>query len=404
MANEEFVPGSGARVPLASAAVKWMAIARVPPDFRYPYHAAAVGGLPTALRSAYGAQPGSLAPHAGGGAAEEQWTLEAASVRSTTSARFQTPDAHCSGWKGSLLRSLRWAVGWRTAHPFSQRAWAEPLRLQAPTSPRRTPCAQPPGLSPVPLATALGRSSGAKEPNKVMDVAIPVSAKRCAAVLGTITLLLVAASIGASVLSFATIHDPFLSQVRESLVRLAWVDGEANIPTWYSTSLLLVCAFLLATIATAHRADPNGQPVRWLILSLIFGFLSLDETAQLHELSIAPLHEWLGTSGYLYYAWVIPAAICVALFLVLYLSFLANLPERTRRLFLLAGAIFVGGALGIEAISAKQASLHGEHNLTYHLIITLEELLEMAGVIAFIYALLDYLGRQFTRVGFNLSR
>jgi hypothetical protein len=33
-----------------------------------------------------------------------------------------------------------------------QRNWAEPLRLRAPTSPRRTPCAQASELSPVPLA------------------------------------------------------------------------------------------------------------------------------------------------------------------------------------------------------------------------------------------------------------
>lgn len=237
-----------------------------------------------------------------------------------------------------------------------------------------------------------------------MDVAIPVSARRCAAALGTITLLLVVASLGASLLSFLPIQDPVLNHLRESVIRLTWVDGEGNIPTWYSSCLLLLCAFLLGTIASAHWGDPNGQSVRWIILALIFGFLSLDETAQLHELSIAPLHQWLGTTGFLYYAWVIPAAICVVIFVLSYLKFLARLPGRTRRLFLFAGAVFIGGSLGVEAFSAKQASLHGEHNLVYHLIVTLEELLEMLGVIVFIYALLDYLGRQFTRVSFNLTR
>jgi hypothetical protein len=80
------------------------------------------------------------------------------------------------------------------------------------------------------------------------------------------------------------------------------------------------------------------------------------------------------------------------------------LPARTRRLFLAAGAIFVAGAIGVEAVSGMQASLHGEQNLTYHLVITVEELLEMTGIVIFIYALLDYIGGQLTTVGFHVTR
>jgi hypothetical protein len=132
-------------------------------------------------------------------------------------------------------------------------------------------------------------------------------------------------------------------------------------------------------------------------------FLSLDETAQLHELSIRPLQDGFGATGVFYYAWIIPAGLCIALFAVAYVNFLASLPARTRRLFLVAGITFVGGAIGVEAISGKHASLHGEGNLTYHLITTLEELFEMAGLVLFIYALLDYISRQFTRVSFHVT-
>ena len=236
-----------------------------------------------------------------------------------------------------------------------------------------------------------------------MDVAIPVSAKRCAAALGLIVVALVAASLGASFLSVVPVEDSFLGQVKESVVRLAWVDGEGNIPAWYSASLLLLCSLLLATIAFAHKQQRGGHVLHWVVLSLIFAFLSLDETAQLHELSIAPLRDIFGTTGFLYYGWIVPAGLCVALFGLAYLRFLARLPARTRRLFLLAGFIFVGGAIGVEAVSGKHASLQGEQNLTYHLIITVEELLEMAGVVLFIYALLDYISRQFTKLGFHVT-
>ncbi len=236
-----------------------------------------------------------------------------------------------------------------------------------------------------------------------MDVALQVSARRCAIVLGLAVAVLVTASLGATALSFVPIEHPFLSEVRETVVRLAWVDGEGNIPAWYSAAQLLLCAVLLAIIAFAQKQLGKGYVFHWLILCLIFAFLSLDETVQLHELSIRPLQGMFGGSGFLYYAWIIPAGVCVALFVLGYLKFLVQLPARTRRLFLTAGIIFIGGAIGLEAISGNHASLHGEQNLTYHLIVTVEELFEMAGVVIFIYALLDYIARQFTRVGFHVT-
>jgi hypothetical protein len=236
-----------------------------------------------------------------------------------------------------------------------------------------------------------------------MDIAILVSAKRCAIALGLVTGLIVAASVGASFLSFVPIHDPLLAHLRDTAVRLTWLDQECNVPSWYSASLLLGCAVLLAIIAAAHRQQRDGNPGRWLILSLIFLLLSLDETAQLHELSITPLRQGFHATGFFYYPWIILGGIAVTLFVVSYLSFLARLPQRTRRLFILAGALFVGGALGVEAISGEQASLHGEHNATYHAITTVEESLEMAGVVVFIYALLDYISRQFTSLRVHVA-
>ena len=235
-----------------------------------------------------------------------------------------------------------------------------------------------------------------------LNTAIPVSAKRCAFALALGVAVLIAASTGASLLSLVDVRDPFLREVRESVVRLAWVDGEGNIPTWYSAALLLISCLLLSAIARVHRRKGLGFVGHWLILSLVFLYLSLDETAQLHELSIPPIRSAFGTTGLLYYGWIVPAGICVALLVLSYQRFLRNLPPRTRHLFLLAGAVFVSGAIGVEAVSGLQASVHGEESLAYHVIITLEELLEMSGVVLFIYALLDYMGHQISRLSFDI--
>jgi hypothetical protein len=230
-----------------------------------------------------------------------------------------------------------------------------------------------------------------------MEITLGIRPRRWVAALGLAVVGLGAASIGTSLLSFVRIEDPLLMHVRDTLIRLAWLDGEANIPAWFSGSILLVAAMLLAVIASAHRRQGGGSGLWWL-LSLIFVLLSLDEIAQLHELSIRPLRDHFHTAGLLYYPWILPAGLCAATVAVGYSRFLIALPRRTCRLFVTSGVVYVLGALVVEALSADQASLHGEHTPIYHAIITVEELLEMAGVVLFIYALLDYMGRQFSRI------
>src|SRR5918998_1980451 len=87
-----------------------------------------------------------------------------------------------------------------------------------------------------------------------------VSPGRCAALLGWIVAGVTVLSLGASFLSFVTFGTPLLDHMRESIVRLTWVDGEANIPSWFSTCLLLTAALLLATI-TAAEGHLGGERV-----------------------------------------------------------------------------------------------------------------------------------------------
>lgn len=61
------------------------------------------------------------------------------------------------------------------------------------------------------------------------------------------------------------------------------LDGEANIPAWFSSAQLLTIAITLWT-ANRFRTD-KLLPSRWFLNLLATGFLllSLDETAQVHE-------------------------------------------------------------------------------------------------------------------------
>ncbi len=180
---------------------------------------------------------------------------------------------------------------------------------------------------------------------------------------------------------------PLLSDV----VRLFNINRESSVPTWYASSLLLVCAVFLGLIAWNKYVNREAYHRHWMGLACIFLYLSVDEGATIHEILTEPLQASLGTGGPLFFAWVVVAIPLVLLFVLAYFRFWWNLPSRIRTLFFLAGMIYVGGALGIEMIGANQWYHDGGTSLLYSTIGTLEEFCEMMGVITLIYALWVYL-------------
>jgi len=215
---------------------------------------------------------------------------------------------------------------------------------------------------------------------------LTISPRRVARVLTFIVLYLTFASIAAQFSMYRLGYDDPLE-----ILWLFDVDSESNIPTWYASSTLLLCSILLASIAYAKKIDSDRYFLHWGVLSIIFLYLSMDEAASIHELAIEPLRSALNASGFLYYTWVVPGAAFVLIFVLVYLRFLADLPVRTRHLFLVAGMLYVGGAIGMELVGGRYAGLYGEENFMYALIATVEEFLEMAGVVVFIFALLSYM-------------
>ncbi len=182
-------------------------------------------------------------------------------------------------------------------------------------------------------------------------------------------------------LAHARSHAPAV----EVLVGFLSLSYEGNLPTWYAASLLLLCAVMLGVVASEIPSGGSGRR-HWWALAILFGFMSLDEAAEMHE----HLGGLIGTGGVLYFDWVIPAAVVVALVGLAYLPFLRQLPPRTRNRFVLAGAIYVGGALLMELPLGWWTERHGAENLGYALIDWVEEVLELAGVSGFLAAILDH--------------
>ena len=190
------------------------------------------------------------------------------------------------------------------------------------------------------------------------------------------------------------------------------LENEKNIPAYYSGLTLLLCSGLLAFIAVYQQKNKGRYVWQWKGLSFLFFCLALDEVFSFHEKTTAPLKNSLSSSGFNFatqgifaFTWVVLGICFVLLMLLLYSKFLLALPTQFRRLFCLAGALFVTGSLGGEMIGSYWADLNGKENFVYTAIASLEELFEMLGVVVFIYALLSYISSELTevRVRFNSS-
>jgi hypothetical protein len=168
-------------------------------------------------------------------------------------------------------------------------------------------------------------------------------------------------------------------------------DDEANIATWFSSTVMLGCAAFLAYIG--HRAPSGWWRRRWWALAVILLVMSIDETAQLHEMSIECMRGIFGSYGPLHFAWVVPGAAFAATVAIVFFRFLKRLPNPTRWLFVLAGLTYVSGALGMEMIDGWYAGKHGVANLGYAYLTVIEEGLENAGLILFTYSLCSYVHR-----------
>jgi len=183
-----------------------------------------------------------------------------------------------------------------------------------------------------------------------------------------------------------------------TVVALFNLDGERNVPAVYSTLLLLFCACLLALIAHASRHKGAGY-LYWLGLALVFVFLASDEFFELHEGLVVPVRSALSTSGLLYFAWVIPYTAALAVLALIYFKFVLRLPVRARGLFLLAGLIYIGGTLGMELLGGQYYEKVQRVDAAYSLIfVTIEELLEMTGLVIFLHALLSYIDAEFGEI------
>ncbi|MDM8523604.1 hypothetical protein QUF80_09560 [Desulfococcaceae bacterium HSG8] len=186
-------------------------------------------------------------------------------------------------------------------------------------------------------------------------------------------------------------------------VRWFDLDIEKNIPSSYSSFAIFVCSFLFFIIAIHKRRRLDYERSCWFGLTVIFLFLSIDEGFQIHE-NIGDIAEnHINATGFLYFPWIVPYGFAVIVFGLVYLKFILGLPKKTAVLFILSGTVYLTGAMVFDMLGGREAELHGFDSVTYCILYTIEEFLEMIAIVVLIYALLSYIDKQFGYICITLQ-
>lgn len=176
--------------------------------------------------------------------------------------------------------------------------------------------------------------------------------------------------------------------------RLVNVDVEANLATWWNSTLLLAVAGTALTAALLSGRGARPGRLSWLGLAAATALLSIDETVSLHE-RLGEVgrswKEWAGGSLPTH-AWVLPGAVLATTGTVCAVLWARKLPRDLRYGLLGALAVYLGGALLTEAFNGW--ALENGHSTTLMLGTLVEEGLEMSGCLVALAALSRYVVLQ----------
>ena len=181
-------------------------------------------------------------------------------------------------------------------------------------------------------------------------------------------------------------------------VRMFDLDMERNVPTLFSSLILVISGFLFYLLSRLPKEQKEGHRKYWLGLSFVFTFLSFDESAKIHEQIGDLTEEFVDTTGYLHYPWVISYGILVVILAMLYFRFFWKMESKIFWSFMGSAVMYLSGAIGFDMLGGMEAELHGTATVTYSVLYTIEESLEMFGVIYLIHILLGLLDQTNVKI------
>ena len=169
------------------------------------------------------------------------------------------------------------------------------------------------------------------------------------------------------------------------------LDAERSIPAWLEGTTMAASSLLLLLIAAVSGKFDTRNQFQWAALAAIFLLMSIDESVSFHEILVAPLRNAFDLSGVFYFSWVLLATPIVIALGLYFTPFLLRLPRQTAIRIIIAGTVFVGGALGTEFACGYLATTAGMESVAYRTTAATQECLETIGMTLFFTALLRHL-------------
>jgi hypothetical protein len=219
---------------------------------------------------------------------------------------------------------------------------------------------------------------------------LSASVQRIARILAILIATLCLVSFAGQIVSeFVITENQYIDKIAE------WVDvnAEASIPTWYAAITLMACSVLAAVIAVAARMRGRAYPLQWALVSIGFAMLSLEEILGIHSQATKVLRSVVSITEGFGYVLVLGAVglVGLAILAVVFGRFYMDLPSRWRRWFTIGAVIYLIGVFASDLVGDYLFTATGETSLLYEFVLTVEEALEMAGVLIFIVMLLEYI-------------
>ena len=183
----------------------------------------------------------------------------------------------------------------------------------------------------------------------------------------------------------------WMGQPSWNLTRLIDLDGEGNLPTWFSNFLWICVAGATLHLAVALERQGRIQSQFWKFAGVVFLCLSMDEIAQLHEKLGQAINNKLVPVHFHWSPWVVLLGpfllLAAAVFLNMIYRQLRNDSKVCKKVF--GGLIlFIFAAYFLDlSVFFFNRNLHP--NL-YFGEVALEEYLEMLGAILVLSGILDF--------------
>ena len=140
------------------------------------------------------------------------------------------------------------------------------------------------------------------------------------------------------------------------------VGREQGIPTYFSAINLILSSILMFAVYLKVRIESVNAAKYWLILSIVFFVLSIDESISIHEkfTAVQVYLQKSGISPHLLdtHQWLPFGVLFVLIMMVVFIPILKSLSKESAIYFMIAGIVFISGAMGLEFLGAMMLKMH----------------------------------------------